>query len=479
MKSFLKEQFVRWWHAPALKALPSYCVSIATHLVALLLLAAIVIRLAPKGGESTPVEVFGSDGPDTSAEPLDNVRLSVDTVEKLPDGAGASQFDAIDVEKALSALPVSVGSVEFKGDFAATVGQRAGFAGELAGRNGSARSQLLSKGGGNSASERCVTNGLNWLVRYQQPDGKWSFRHGPDDPGSLAQCTTGATGLALLSFLGAGHTHRNKNSRYRANVDKGLRYLVSQIKLEGNSGDLRGKVVSNEGMYADAIATLALCEAYVQTGDLELKTHAQQAVNFLVAAQDHRGGGWRYTPHQPGDTTVTGWVLMALKSAKAGHLRIPEHTFPDAKRFLDFVQSDGGSRYGYDNRGATPPMTAIGLLCRMYLGWMRDNQALEQGVEFLSQKGPSSEDIYYDYYATQVLHHWGGSEWKKWNQVLRDHLIETQVKDGDAAGSWKPTGDRGAGAGGRLYQTCLSVMTLEVYYRYLPLYQKELAGRKK
>ena len=137
---------------------------------------------------------------------------------------------------------------------------------------------------------------------------------------------------------------------------------------------------------------------------------------------------------------------MALKSAKTGHLRIPEHTFPDAKRFLDFVQSDGGSRYGYDNRGATPPMTAIGLLCRMYLGWMRDNPALEQGVEFLSQKGPSPEDIYYDYYATQVLHHWGGPEWKKWNQVLRDHLIETQVKDGDAAGSWKPTGDRGAGA---------------------------------
>ena len=166
------------------------------------------------------------------------------------------QFDAIDVEKALSALPVSVGSVEFKGDFAATVGPRAGLAGELAGRSGPARSQLLSKGGGNPASERCVTNGLNWLVRYQQPDGKWSFRHGPDDPGSLAQCTTGATGLALLSFLGAGHTHRNKNSRYRANVDKGLRYLVSQIKLEGNSGDLRGKVVSNEGMYADAIATL-------------------------------------------------------------------------------------------------------------------------------------------------------------------------------------------------------------------------------
>ena len=123
-------------------------------------------------------------------------------------------------------------------------------------------------------------------------------------------------------------------------------------------------------------------------------------------------------------------------------------------------------------------MTAIALLCRMYLGWTRDNPSLQSGVEYLGRTGPSLDDIYYDYYATQVLHHWGGSEWKKWNDVLRDHLVETQVKKGEGAGSWKPTGDRGAGPGGRLYQTCLSVMTLEVYYRYLPLYQKETAGRK-
>jgi hypothetical protein len=75
--------------------------------------------------------------------------------------------------------------------------------------------------------------------------------------------------------------------------------------------------------------------------------------------------------------------------------------------------------------------------------------------------------------ATQVLHHWGGSEWQKRNEALRDRLIETQVKRGNAAGSWKPTGDSGTKAGGRLYQTCLSIMTLEVYYRYLPLYQRD------
>jgi hypothetical protein len=227
---------------------------------------------------------------------------------------------------------------------------------------------------------------------------------------------------------------------------------------------------------------LALCEAYGQTRDSDLKNAAQWTVNFIVAAQDKKGGGWRYSPGQAGDTTVTGWQLMALKSARNGRLKFPALTLVNANHFLDSVQTRDGSRYGYDARGDSPPMTAIGLLCRMYLGWTHENAALERGVEYLSKTGPSPYDIYYDYYATQVLHHWGGDEWKKWNEVLRDQLIESQVKRGDAAGSWKPTGDRGAPAGGRLYQTCLSVMTLEVYYRYLPLYQqdeKETAAHKR
>jgi hypothetical protein len=478
--NFVKILAARLWQSPWLDELPSYCVSVATHVVVLLLLAAIVFRLAPKTGERAPVEVFGNEASDPVAGPLDSIQLSDNIVDKRSDAIDTSKatFDSLAVEKTLPALNLKVRPLDITDDFAAIAGPGGHFTGELAGRSGPGRAKLLSKGGGNTASEKAVSGGLRWLAQYQQPDGKWSFHHGVDDPGTLDQCTTGATGLALLAFLGAGHTHRSENARYRATVDKGLHFLLSQMKCEGNTGDLRGKVVGNEGMYAHAIATLALCEAYGQTRDSELKAPAQRAVNFIVAAQDQDGGGWRYVPHERGDTTVTGWQLMALKSAKSSRLKVPEKTLAKAGRFLDFVQTAGGSRYGYDRRGDSPPMTAIGLLCRMYLGWMRDNPALEKGVDYLSGAGPSPDDIYYDYYATQVLHHWGGPEWKKWNEVLRDHLVETQVKKGDAAGSWKPTGDRGAGAGGRLYQTCLSVMTLEVYYRYLPLYRKEVAGRK-
>jgi len=480
VKNFAKDLLARLWRSQWLDLLPGYCVSFTAHLIALLVLAMIVFQLAPKTREIAPVEVFGNDGLAGAPEALDSVPLSVDVSERRPDAADAKTlpFDSIPGEAALPALELKVRPLELRDDLAAITGPTSRFTGELAGRTGSVRAMLLSKGGGSTASEKCVTGGLRWLARYQQSDGKWSFHHGPDDPGSLGQCTTGATGLAILAFLGAGHTHRSEHARYRTTVDKGLRFLLSQMKREGAGGDLRGTVVGNEGMYAHAIATLALCEAYGQTRDSKLREPAQRAVNFILAAQDPKGGGWRYSPREPGDTTVTGWQLMALKSAKNSRLKVPERVLVNAGHFLDSVQTADGGRYGYVARGDTPPMTAIALLCRMYLGWARGHSSLQSGVEYLSRRGPSPDDIYYDYYATQVLHHWGGSEWKKWNGVLRDRLVETQVKQGDAAGSWKPTGDRGAGPGGRLYQTCLSVMTLEVYYRYLPLYQKETAGRR-
>jgi hypothetical protein len=477
VKNIAKELVVGIWRSPWLDLLPGFCISVLAHVVGLLLLAMIVITLKPAVHEGSSVEMFSDERTEPMPNPLDTVQLAAPKLEKTQDVAplskSATSNDASAI--AMNALPsiTKAPPLQLSDDFAAIASPSRRFTGELGGRSGAARAKLVTEGGGNSNSERCVTNGLKWLAKYQQPDGKWSFHHGFDDPGSLDKCTTGATGLAVLSFLGAGHTHKGEQSRYKSVVDKGLKYLLSQLKRKGTLGDLRGTMVANEGMYAHGIATLAICEAYAQTRDSDLKNPAQWAINFIVDAQDPQGGGWRYFPHQPGDTTVTGWQLMALKSARNGRLKFPEKTLAGASRFLDSVQVLGGSRYGYDRRGDAPSMTAIGLLCRMYLGWTHENASLASGIDFLSQTGPSPGNIYYDYYATQVLHHWGGSEWQKWNEALRDRLIETQVKKGDALGSWKPTGDSGAKVGGRLYETCLSIMTLEVYYRYLPLYQRD------
>ena len=78
--------------------------------------------------------------------------------------------------------------------------------------------------------------------------------------------------------------------------------------------------------------------------------------------------------------------------------------------------------------------------------------------------------MYYNYYATQVLRHYGGEDWTNWNEVMREYLIETQSKNGHQEGSWFFDGPHGTQQGGRHFSTSMATMILEVYYRHLPIY---------
>ncbi|NMC21271.1 MAG: hypothetical protein GYA33_12730 [Thermogutta sp.] len=344
--------------------------------------------------------------------------------------------------------------------------------GGLEGRSPEKRAQLARDAGGTPESEEAVERGLRWIAAHQSPDGGWTFDlkksycAGLCGNAGTEPSTTAATGIALLPFLGAGYTHTQ--GEHRETVRKGLYYLLRRGRATPEGLDLQ------EGtMYAQGIAAIALCEAYAMTHDEALRDPAQSAIRFIQAAQDRRGGGWRYAPGEPGDTTVTGWQLMALKSGQLAGLAVSRSTLYAADRFLDSVQSDGGAQYGYLTPEARRATTAVGLLCRMYGGWTRGHPALARGVSHLSTWGPSPVDLYYDYYATQVLRHWGGSDWKFWNRPMRDHLVSTQAAKGHENGSWY-FDDEHSRVGGRLYTTAMAVMILEVYYRYLPLYGEEV-----
>lgn len=344
----------------------------------------------------------------------------------------------------------------------------------LAARDPRVRVEMVKKEGGTTLTEAAVARGLRWLSMHQQPDGSWSLhrfhrRRGCNCSGSGIPCDSAGTSLALFPFLGAGQTHLV--GRYRDTVSGGLRWLIENQKADG---DLRAGSTGNSGMYAHGQATIVLCEAYLMTGDEQLKDPAQRAVDFIVDAQ-HEGGGWRYHPGQAGDTSVLGWQLMALQSARAAGLAVPEETFGLANNYLDTVARNGGSLYSYQPRqGPTAPMTAEALLCRMYLGWRRDDPGVREGVEWLlDEHMPSKRDvnIYYWYYGTQTMHHFGGKQWDRWNFRMREILVESQRRDGHAAGSWDPRGPH-AGAGGRIYMTALAVCSLEVYYRHLPIFRQ-------
>ena len=172
---------------------------------------------------------------------------------------------------------------------------------------------------------------------------------------------------------------------------------------------------------------------------------------------------------------MTGWQLMALKSAEMAGLKVPPAAFEGVKRWLASVEGNKpvGGQFGYQSASPTPAMTAQGLLCLEYLGTRRDDPRMRAGISYLLHHLPQagSDTSYYWYNANQVMYHVQGKEWQTWNGKLRDLLVSTQVKDGTMAGSWKPSDSRET-PGGRLYATALRLLMLEVYYRHLPLYQQ-------
>jgi hypothetical protein len=237
-------------------------------------------------------------------------------------------------------------------------------------------------------------------------------------------------------------------------------------------------------LYSHAIGTMALCEAYGLSGDPKLRGPAQRAIDFIGSAQSPTDGGWRYVPGAPGDTSVFGWQMFALRSARLAGLRVPKNVLKGCRSYLDEAAADPRKvTYSYmPGRPPTPVMTAEALLARQYLGWPRDFPALVKGAAMVATNLEESKErnIYYWYYATQLLHNMQNKDWKRWNVRVRDGLVGLQVNGaGCDRGSWDPNSPQADAWGrtdtrhgaGRLFVTSLSILTLEVYYRYLPLYQ--------
>jgi formylglycine-generating enzyme required for sulfatase activity len=332
-------------------------------------------------------------------------------------------------------------------------------------------------GAGEEGEEKAtpIELALRWIADHQLPDGGWSF-----DLTTCAPCAgkcshsgeskgpdrCGATAMALLPFLGRGYTHRE--GPYRKQIDKGLGFLVGMV-TEG-----QGKAYGIGGsLYSQGLAAIVLSECLAMSGDDRLRAPAQAAIDFIVHAQDPAGGGWRYSPRQPGDTSSFGWQVTALHSGHLGGLKVSPLAVRKAITFLDSVQADDGAGYGYTSPGERPGTSAVGLLCRTYLGWNQNHPALRRGVAKLAAIGPTS-DLYFDYYATRLMHYVEGDDWVAWNKRMKAMLVASQSTTGHEAGSWHDgvDGGHGASTAGRLYCTSLAAMILEIPYRWLPIYQR-------
>lgn len=460
---------------------PSWLTSMVVHAVLLLILALTTMPL-PKF-EDLKNLVVTTPGPNEEA--IDDFPLETQADEATPTDDLASvapstvESVAVSPLADLDAAPASIDLSDLGADSALRTDllQQSGVVGGtgIAGRGAAARGALVRQRGGSDASERAVALALAWLAEHQMADGGWSFDHRLGTCqgrcgqfGVAVEARRAATAMALLPFLGAGQTH--KEGKYKTTVSRGLYFLLQSMQAT----PIGGSFYEKQGrLYSHGLASIAVCEAYAMTRDRDLFEPARQAIMFTCGAQDQIGGGWRYEIGQPGDTSALGWQLMALKSAHMAYLDVPGVTVQRVNKFLDSVQKPGG-KYGYtDNGGGGPATSAVGLLCRMYLGWKRDHPQLRAGVAYLDQLGPDPNNLYYNYYATQVMHHFEGDEWKRWNKKMRDHLVNTQATDGHERGSWYFEDPHGAALGGRLYSTSLATMILEVYYRHMPIYGKD------
>ncbi|MDA1054126.1 MAG: terpene cyclase/mutase family protein [Planctomycetota bacterium] len=462
---------------------PAWLISLVFHLILLTLLALFTIVEEDEGPYitlSTTVAKEVELGGDTIVvDPLNEVVFDLPVPKDVNLSDAAQREAVVKADQDARELRIDPGADEPSlpelSQVKRMVGTATGGGQAVAARDPRIRVEVVKREGGTTLTEAAVARGLRWLAMHQEADGHWSLNSFNHSAGCSCsglggvQSDAAGTSLALLPFLGAGQTHLV--GRYRDDVSRGLRWL---LKNQREDGDLRANSQGNAGMYAHGQAAIVLCEAYMMTGDETLRDPAQRALDFIVAAQND-AGGWRYQPKQAGDTSVVGWQVMALQSGRAAKLNVPEETLALAGVFLDSVASSSGAKYAYTpGQGPTQVMTAEALLCRMYLGWKLDMPGIEQGVQFLVTNHLPSErapNIYYWYYGTQALHHYGGDEWEMWNREMREILIKTQERRGHEAGSWDPAGDH-ASAGGRIYMTALATCSLEVYYRHLPIFRQ-------
>ncbi len=350
------------------------------------------------------------------------------------------------------------------------------------------RLQLSAAFGADADTEASVKLGLNWLVGAQSSDGSWDAKRfgagqethalGESRYGTGDKADTGVSGLALLAFLSAGHTHLD--GEFKATVQQGLRYL---LRAQMPSGDLSGpkqvgndRGILNARMYCHSIATLALAEAHAMTGDVALRDALLRAAQYSINAQDTRGGGWRYSPHDPGDLSQFGWQAMALRSVDRSSIPVPGDVKQRMRNFLDSCSAGpAGGLATYRPKEGRPSetMTAESLACRLLLDYPTTLPARYEATKMImdNRPGVGADNVYFWYYATLALFQLQDENWRDWNQAMKQKLLATQAPAySDNPGSWQPDGMWG-GYGGRVYSTAMSCLCLEVYYRYLPMYR--------
>ena len=504
-----------------LREMPYWAISAVLHLILVLIMVAVVVYEEKPKKEEIDITVRQKQKPpDYDPTLRRDIKKTPKILEKrIKDPIIQRKIDEVtpdipkgtDLDK-LTNMHLNAMSIN------ASIGVGGGAAGAYGERTGKGS---LIREGGSEGTEEAVRAALEWLRRHQNENGSWGSKNFTQrckkicrnenpkrygDGKGFEDHDVGVTALAILAFTGYGHTHRY--GIYKEYVDllkKTVRYMKS-VQVRSTDPETNGRYGTyhedtEQWIYDHAIATMAMGELLVMSNDMiGLKTSVTDAVKLILRAQND-GFGWRYEPkYGDNDTSVTGWMVLALKTAKNARPRldIPRSAyntaFAGAPTWFNratatngktgyMVPGDAGSQlkdvypedpYPYSKELSC--MTAVGVLCRLFAGESRKTRTVRDGVailmrqppKWLEQKGrlQSTINLYYWYYGSYAMFQYGGQDWRRWNESMIKSLVTTQRQGNiDEDGSWDPIGEWGA-PGGRVYSTALGAMTLEVYYRF-------------
>ncbi len=372
-------------------------------------------------------------------------------------------------------------------------------------RRGETRAAAVQRFGGDTKTENAVELALAFLARTQSIDGSWDpTGHGErsfKDGAMSEDMREPVSALCILPFLAAGNTP--EDGKYAVNVKRGLGRLIRMQASDGFFG-----LFNYQQMYTHGVATLAMCEAYGMTQDKLYLRSAERAVRYIERTQSNKGG-WTYmagltTPANAGsplrnDASVTGWMVLALKAAKASGIRVSDRVWTALAGFYDHMSLPTGETYYADDDPYAwrkgDGMVGVGLTSRVVLDRDRFEDCNLAAQKLLLENTPDYERLkdpsfgstkpnfttfYGWYYSTIGLFLQSGGEgpgWTRWNEALKSALLENQVTDSRSKerGSWSPDDSWIGPMIGRLYSTACACLCLEVYYRYTPTFRGDHA----
>ncbi len=332
---------------------------------------------------------------------------------------------------------------------------------------------------GREVTTEAVEAALAWLARCQLDDGSWDADGFEDDRERFgvdvfAFHDVGTGSLALLTFFAAGHT--SLDGPYRETIVRALTWLCRLQKPDGSIA-----YHGSDSIYDHALATLVLLEASAFSRSPGVRDAAERGLAFLTRGRNPYGA-WRYDvpPQGDNDTSVTAWCLQALRAGDWLGLPIEDEVLHGALAWFEEATDSQNGRTGYDSIGSLSSrlvenndhprefeaMTAAALFARSLHGALvPGDAATKNSLELIRQKLPTWDttgllnDMYAWYYLSQASHQLGEPFAERWHRALVATALESQRKDGEAAGSWDPRCVWGL-VGGRIYAT--SMMTLSL-----------------